>query len=48
MTLNENSKLGQIWENPAGRAVILKYLPHLPCVWFFPTCNEAASGIYNP
>ncbi|MBD0382761.1 DUF5605 domain-containing protein [Paenibacillus sedimenti] len=29
MPFNEQSKIGEIWANPTGRAVLLKYLPHL-------------------
>ncbi|MGO4269911.1 DUF5605 domain-containing protein [Paenibacillus sp. TAF58] len=51
MTFNENSKIGQIWGNPAGRAVLLKYLPHLqdsPFLSFIKKNTLPSFSTFNP
>lgn len=51
MTLNENSKIGQIWENPASREVLLKYLPHLkdsPFLSFIKKNTLPSYNAFNP
>ncbi|WP_261304539.1 DUF5605 domain-containing protein [Paenibacillus andongensis] len=51
MTFSENSKIGQIWENTAGRAVLLKYLPHLkdsPFLSFIKKNTLPSYAAFNP
>jgi hypothetical protein len=51
MTFNEESKIGHIWANPAGRAVLLKYLPHLkdsPFLSFIKKNTLPSYNAFNP